>query len=137
VAIDEAHLLTAVRYVLLDPVRARLVTGLPMAPVERARAARRLRRRADDGGARARPLRRLCRLIEEPTDQEGLRALRRAAGIGRPLGYDGFGRHGQTIDPRHAPARHAWLETASPAAGARLNALSPELQIECTVTVIP
>jgi putative transposase len=91
VVLDEAHLLTAVRYVLLNPVRARLAARAadwPWSSVHALLAGR------DDGLTTVAPVLARCpgfgELLDEAAEQPGFRALRRAEGIGRPLGDDAF-----------------------------------------------
>lgn len=91
VVMDEAHLMMAVRYVALNPVRARLVAHAAdwrWASVPALLAGR------DDGLTTVAPVLARCprfaELIEEPAEQAGFRALRRSEGIGRPLGDDAF-----------------------------------------------
>ncbi len=92
VAMDEAHLIQAVRYVSLNPVRARLVSGAEAWPWSSVRAHLAAR---DDGLVVVSPvLRRVpdfARLIEPgPGDDAAFRALRAAEGTGRPLGNAEF-----------------------------------------------
>ena len=56
VAMDEEHLAVALRYVALNPVRARLVKSALDWPWSRARPCARDRRRRHDAPARARPV---------------------------------------------------------------------------------
>jgi putative transposase len=91
VAMDEAHLAAAVRYIALNPVRARLV--------EQARDWRwssvpaHLTGR-DDGVTTLSPVLdrfpRFAEFIETEEDPERLDRLRRAESIGRPIGDDAF-----------------------------------------------
>src|SRR5690349_15979987 len=91
VAMDEAHLAAALRYVSLNPVRARLV--------ERARDWRWSSGRAhlgghDDGITAIAPVRErypdFSHFLSEETDAEMLQRLRGAETIGRPLGNGKF-----------------------------------------------
>jgi putative transposase len=92
VAMDEAHLGAALRYVALNPVRARLA--------ERASDWRwssvhvHLGRVGADGLTTAEPVRRrypdFAELIAAGEDEAMSRRLRRAESIGRPLGDEGF-----------------------------------------------
>ncbi len=91
VAMDEAHLVAALRYVSLNPVRARLVT--------RARDWRWSSVRAhsngrDDGLTAIAPVRErypdFSQFLSEETDEDMLRRLRGAETIGRPLGNAKF-----------------------------------------------
>jgi len=91
VAMDEPHLIAAVRYVALNPVRARLVADArdwPHASVAAHLAAR------DDGLVAVRPvLARIANfadLLATPADDPAFEALRRAELIGRPLGSADF-----------------------------------------------
>ena len=91
VAMDEAHLAAALRYVSLNPVRARLV--------ERAQdwrwssASAHLRGR-DDGLTVLAPVRdrfpRFGELLDSAPEQDMFERLRAAESIGRPLGNDRF-----------------------------------------------
>lgn len=91
VAMDEDHLAAAVRYVSLNPVRARLV-GRPQD--WRWSSARAHLKGTDDGLTTPGPV--LARFspmagfLAEPVDPEALRRLRRAETIGRPLGDADF-----------------------------------------------
>lgn len=91
VAMDEGHLAAALRYVSLNPVRARLV--------ERAQdwcwSSTRAHLRGRDDGLTARaPIRdrfpRFADLLAEEPDAEMFAHLRAAESIGRPLGGDSF-----------------------------------------------
>jgi putative transposase len=91
VAMDEAHLAAALRYVSLNPVRARLV--------ERARDWRWSSTRAhlrgrDDGITALAPIKarfpRFADLLASEADLEQLQRLRAAESIGRPIGDDRF-----------------------------------------------
>ncbi len=90
VAMDQPHLLAAVRYVTLNPVRARLVSKPEDWPWSSARAHLSGR---DDGLVRVAPL--LERigdiapfLTQESEDDTAYAALRRSETTGRPLGHD-------------------------------------------------
>ncbi len=87
VALDEAHLVAAARYVALNPVRARLVDSAWSSA--RAHLAGR-----DDGLVRVAPLierlGRFADLIEAETDLAVFAMLRDAESTGRPLGSDEF-----------------------------------------------
>jgi putative transposase len=91
VAMDEAHLAAALRYVALNPVRARLV--------ERARdwrwsSTRALLSDKDDGLTALDPIRarfpNFADLLALGPDQAAFGRLRQAESIGRPLGDDAF-----------------------------------------------
>jgi putative transposase len=92
VAMDEAHLLAAARYVALNPVRARLVER----PEEwRWSSVRAHLGGADDGYVTVAPLMECCGgrfadLIAEAPAPEALAVLRAAETIGRPLGSEVF-----------------------------------------------
>jgi putative transposase len=91
VALDEAHLAGALRYVALNPVRARLVQRARDWPWSSVRA--HLRRRDDKVTSLSPVLDRFPRfadLLEEGPDPELFERLRRAESIGRPLGDDRF-----------------------------------------------
>lgn len=91
VAMDEAHLLAALRYVALNPVRARLVAR---AADWRWSSVHALLGGRDDGLTTVAPVLARCpdiaALLDEPADQAEFAALRRAEAIGRPLGDDAF-----------------------------------------------
>jgi len=91
VAMDEAHLIAAARYVALNPVRARLVADArdwPHSSVAAHLAAR------DDGLAVVRPIldrvANFADLLAKPADDAAFASLRRAELIGRPLGSPSF-----------------------------------------------
>ena len=91
VAMDEAHLAAAVRYVALNPVRARLVARVEDWPWSSARA--HLKRRDDKVAALEPVLERYPRfaeLIAMGPAPELFERLRRAETIGRPLGDEAF-----------------------------------------------
>jgi putative transposase len=91
VAMDEAHLAAAVRYVALNPVRARLVNEA--ADWRWSSVHAHLSRRPDGITTVAPVLERypdFAALIAEGEDAEAFERLRRAESIGRPLGDDGF-----------------------------------------------
>ena len=87
VAMDEAHLAAAVRYVALNPVRAGLAKRAIDWPWSSTAA---LLGIDHDGLTCAGPVRRripdLAELLESAEDEEATRRLRRAETIGRPLG---------------------------------------------------
>ena len=91
VALDEEHLMTAARYVALNPVRARLVSRPEAWPHSSVRAHLASR---DDGLVSVRPLldrvERFADLIEGEADGGAFAPLRRAELIGRPLGSPDF-----------------------------------------------
>jgi putative transposase len=91
-AMDEDHLMTAARYVALNPVRARLVERAQDWPWSSVRA--HLQGRSD-GLVDVRPLLdrvagRFADLLDGDPDAGELAALRAAEGIGRPLGSPAF-----------------------------------------------
>jgi putative transposase len=91
VALDEAHLMAAARYVALNPVRARLVAQAQDWAWSSARAHL---AGEDDGLVRVAPLLdrvgRFADLIDGEPDYSLFTALRDAEGTGRPLGSDEF-----------------------------------------------
>ncbi|MBR1137581.1 MULTISPECIES: transposase [Bradyrhizobium] len=93
VAMDEAHLAAALRYVSLNPVRARLVTRAQDWAWSSTRAHLRGR---DDGVTAREPVKTMFPdmaglLSRAPEDEEELFArLRAAESIGRPIGSDRF-----------------------------------------------
>ncbi|WP_315811601.1 transposase [Bradyrhizobium sp. SZCCHNR2028] len=93
VAMDEAHLAAALRYVSLNPVRARLVARAQDWVWSSTRAHLRGR---DDGLTEREPVKAMFPDIAElltraPEDEEALFArLRAAESIGRPIGSDRF-----------------------------------------------
>jgi putative transposase len=91
VAMDERHLVTAVRYVGLNPVRARLVARAEDWPWSSVRAHL---SGIDDELAIVEPVlnrvRDFAALLEPAGNDAEFAALRQAEGIGRPLGNDDF-----------------------------------------------
>jgi putative transposase len=104
---DETHLLNAVRYIALKPVRARLVgdaRGWPHSSVAARLAGR------DDGLAIVRPIldrvAKFADLLDTETDDPAFAPLRRAELFGRPLGSAGFVTALEArLDRRLAPAK--------------------------------
>ncbi len=105
VVLDEEHLMSAARYVALNPVRAGLAARPEDWPHSSVRA--HLSRR-DDGLVSVRPLLdrapRFADMIEGEPDAEAFRLLRRSELIGRPLGSAAFvaaieQRLGRTLSP--------------------------------------
>jgi putative transposase len=91
VAMDEAHLAAALRYIALNPVRARLAERAEAWPWSSVHA--HLSGRADGLTDPTPVLARYPRfadLIESGPDDEAFARLRRAESIGRPLGDDSF-----------------------------------------------
>ena len=91
VAMDEVHLAAAVRYVALNPVRARLVgraQDWPWSSVQAHLSA------ADDGITALAPILtrfpRFAEFVATEPDTDLLERLRRAESIGRPLGSEAF-----------------------------------------------
>ena len=91
VAMDEEHLITAVRYVALNPVRARLVEDArdwPHSSVGAHLSGR------DDGLTSVKPvldrIANFADLLETDADDPSFIALRRSELIGRPLGSPSF-----------------------------------------------
>src|SRR5258708_34563721 len=91
VAMDEQHLVAALRYVSLNPVRARLVSRAQDWRWSSTRAHLSGKR---DGITSLAPIRerfaRFADLLDEEGDAEALARLRAAESIGRPLGHDRF-----------------------------------------------
>jgi putative transposase len=91
VVMDEAHLYAAIRYVALNPVRARLVARAADWPWSSARAHL---AGEDDGLVTVRPVldrvESFARLIETEADDPAFAALRAAETTGRPLGAADF-----------------------------------------------
>ena len=122
VTMDEAHLLAAVRYVSLNPVRARLVPRAwdwPWSSVRAHLAG------ADDGLVAVRPvLERQPRfsVLLADGDETGFAALRRSEGSGRPVGTAHFVADLERLLGR-AIARRAPGRKPRPAAGERSDLL--------------
>ena len=91
VAMDDAHLLAAVRYVSLNPVQARLVRSAQDWPWSSVRAHL---AGQDDALVRVRPVlarvERFADLLETDADDGAFKALRASEGTGRPLGNAAF-----------------------------------------------
>jgi putative transposase len=90
VAMDEAHLMACVRYVSLNPVRARLVARAEDWPWSSARAHL---AGADDALVTVRPVLERCPNILDllrDTRDDGFAELRRSEGSGRPAGNAAF-----------------------------------------------
>ena len=128
VAMDEAHLAAALRYVALNPVRARLVKRAQDWRWSSARA--HLTGRKDgltllDPALSRFP--RFAELLENDELEDLLAALRRAETIGRPLGDAAFVAGlektlGRTLRARPRGPRP---KTKEPAEDAQLSGLSP------------
>ena len=91
VAMDEGHLAAAVRYIALNPVRARLVRRVQDWPWSSVRA--HLSGRRDGVTTLAPVLSRVpsfATFIAAGPDEPAFERLRKAETIGRPLGDDGF-----------------------------------------------
>ena len=130
VAMDEEHLAAALRYVVLNPVRARIV--------ERAKDWRWSSVHAyltgrDDGLPVVRPVLerfpRFADLIEAGPDHQAFARLRRAESIGRPLGSESFLQKLEAVTNRRLrPGKRGPKPTLSADRGLDpdlLNALSP------------
>ncbi|CAN7548675.1 hypothetical protein LJR220_004956 [Bradyrhizobium sp. LjRoot220] len=91
VAMDEAHFGAALRYVSLNPVRARLVER---AQDWRGSSTRAHLRGRDDGITALTPIRerfpRFADLLESEPEADMVERLRAAESVGRPLGDDRF-----------------------------------------------
>jgi len=91
VAMDEAHLAAAARYIALNPVRAKLVTRAQDWPWSSVHAYLTGR---DDGLTMTRPLRdrfpNFADLLDLGPDEAAFTRLRRSETIGRPLGDEAF-----------------------------------------------
>jgi putative transposase len=91
VAMDEDHLIAAVRYVSLNPVRARLVARAEQWPWSSVAAHL---SGADDGLVTVRPVLdrvgRFAALLDTDADDPVFRTLRAAEGTGRPVGAADF-----------------------------------------------
>jgi putative transposase len=116
VVMDEDHLLTAVRYVSLNPVRARLVARAEDWPWSSVRAHL---KGQDDGLVRVRPVLdrvgRFADLIDGDVDPADFAAIRAAETTGRALGAASFvadleQRLGRAI-ARRAPGRKPAVRT--------------------------
>jgi putative transposase len=92
VAMQEDHLMTAVRYVALNPVRARLVTRAVDWPWSSVHA--HLAGHDESGLLTVRPILErvgdFARLLETPADDAGFQRLRAAEATGRPIGAADF-----------------------------------------------
>jgi putative transposase len=126
---DEAHLAAALRYVSLNPVRARLAGR---AQDWRWSSTRAHLRGKDDGLTALSPIRerfpRFADLLATEPDAEAFARLRAAESIGRPLGDDGFlARIEQLTARRLKPGKRGpkSKRTADRAQGKLLSALSP------------
>jgi len=88
---DESHLAAALVYVMLNPVRARLVGRAQDWPWSSARA---YLRSAADGLTQTQPVLErfpdMGEMLKREADADALRRLRAAETIGRPLGEPGF-----------------------------------------------
>jgi putative transposase len=122
VAMDEAHLCAAFRYVALNPVRAGLVKRASDWPWSSSRAQLGL---AEDGLTVASATRErvpdFARLLAEAEDEEATLRLRRAESVGRPIGSAEFLQElEQRYDRTFKPAKRGRR-----AKGDELSALSP------------
>jgi putative transposase len=131
--LEGAHLLTAARYVELNPVRARLVARAEDWPWSSARAHL---AGADDELACVAPLGQTIGnwqefLTVEPADA-GLATIRRHQRTGRPLGDDAFVDRLEARLARKLRPGKPGPKPASDAAGAEIGIVSPELsELEC------
>ena len=98
VPMNEEHLIAAVRYVALNPVRARLVARAQDWPHSSVGAHL---RGQDDGFVRTGPvldrIARFADLLETDADDPAFAALRRSELIGRPLGSADFTRRAEAM----------------------------------------
>jgi putative transposase len=108
VAMDEEHLAAAIRYVLMNPVRAGIMQRATDWPWSSARALLRLE---DDGLTAVEPVLErypdVAELLESAEDEERTVRLRRAESVGRPIGSE------------------AWLEQLESCSGRRLKRDKP------------
>lgn len=129
VAMDEAHLVAALRYIALNPVRARLVERAEDWPWSSLHAYLTFR---PDGVTDIAPV--LARridvgaLIDEGPDEKAFERLRRAESIGRPLGDERFMQSlealtGRALAPKKRGRKPRGAEQR--AQGALKSALSP------------
>ncbi len=119
VPMDEAHLTAAVRYVALNPVRARLVGRAQDWPHSSVGAHL---RGEDDGLVRVRPvldrIARFADVLETDADDPTFAALRRSELIGRPLGSADFTRRAEALLGRRlAPGKRGPKPKAPPDGG--------------------
>ena len=121
VAMDEPHLMAALRYVALNPVRAGLAARPEDWPWSSVRA--QLAQGAGDGVTDTAPVRErypdFARLLAAGDDAEEFRALRRAESIGRPIGDDEFLGRLEALTGRR-------LKPGKPGPKPETSALSPE-----------
>ena len=105
VAMDEEHCAAAIRYVLLNPVRAGLAERAADWPWSSARA---LLGNGDDGLTASGPVTErwpdLAALLESAEDEERTTRLRKAESIGRPIGGEAWlamleNRAGRSLKP--------------------------------------
>lgn len=120
VAMDEAHLGAALRYVALNPVRARLVDRATDWPWSSVHA--QLGLVGDDGLTATAPVRErhpdFAQLLAASEDAEMSQRLRRAESIGRPVGDPSFVKRLEQQSGRS-------LQPAKPGPKPKLSALSP------------
>ncbi len=118
VAMDEEHLATALRYVALNPVRARLTDRAADWPWSSVHA--QLGR--DDGITTTRPVRArypdFTALLTAGEEEEAVMRLRRAERIGRPIGDEAF------LDRLETETGRA-LRRGKPGRRSDISALSP------------
>ena len=120
VAMDEPHCLAAIRYVLMNPVRAGLVARAADWPWSSARTLLGL---ADDGVTSAGPVAERCpelaAMLESAEDEEMTRRLRRAESVGRPIGSAEWlkaieAERGRSLAPGKPGPRRRQLSALSP-----------------------
>lgn len=120
VAMDEEHLAAALRYVSLNPVRARLVER---AQDWRWSSTRAHLRGKDDGVTALAPIRerfpRFADFLDEEPDAEMFARLRAAESIGRPIGDDRFLARLERLTKRSLKPGKRGPKPAEPARGQR------------------
>jgi putative transposase len=129
VAMDEAHLFTAARYVSFNPVRARLTARAEDWPWSSVRAHLAGR---DDGVVKVAPLLErigdFAAFLDHPVMEDAYKALRRSETIGRPLGtaewIESLERdHARSLAPRKRGRKPR--DDKAPASGGLFSKLSP------------
>ena len=120
VAMDEDHLAAAVRYVAMNPVRARLTERAIDWPWSSARALLGL---DDDGVTQVEPvwdrIPNLAALLESAEDEERTERLRKAELVGRPIGGNNWlealeRTSGRSLKPAKRGRRKGELNALSP-----------------------
>jgi putative transposase len=126
VVMDEEHLAAALRYVSLNPVRARLVER---AQDWRWSSTRAHLRGADDGLTALAPIKdrfpRFADLLATEPDAEAFARLRAAETIGRPLGDHAFLARIERLTARHLRPGRRGPKPKPKLKQRKLNALSP------------